>query len=108
MGNKWIKNKLGGLRSDEARVQACWDLGDSVHGVLNNVQALYRGKDDEVSAGKLQEGDRYLAAGNPRQALQLYNHAVMRAPSPAGALAARSEALLQLEEYDKSIGNNYN
>ena len=104
VSGKWIKNTLGGLRSDEERVRACWGLGDCVHRVLGNVQALYKGKDEPVSRGKIQEADRYLAAGHPKQALLLYNHAVMRAPSTANALAARSEALLQLDEYEKSIG----
>ncbi|XP_069700412.1 SET and MYND domain-containing protein 4-like [Periplaneta americana] len=117
MGSEWIDSKFATLRSDEARLRACYELGDCVHGVLGNVQELYRRKDAALSAQKRREAERYLSAGNPRPALQLCNHAVMRAP-PSGvdtsvdnglslslALAVRSESLLQLDENEACLAD---
>ncbi|PSN41945.1 hypothetical protein C0J52_06418 [Blattella germanica] len=108
VGRKWIKDKFSHLRSDEERIRVCAGLGDCVTGVLQNVQALYRRKDDKVSTMKRDEGDRYITAGNPQRALFLYNHAVVRASSGlclAMALAARSEALLQVDEFEPCLAD---
>lgn len=83
VGSAWIDGIFGGLRTDEERLKACHELGDCVHGVLQNVRELYRQKSASLSAYKRQEAERYLGAGDPRQALPLCNHAVIRAP-PTG------------------------
>jgi len=83
VGSAWIDGTFAGLRTDEERLKACHELGDCVHGVLQNVQELYRQKSGSLSAQKRQEAERYLGAGDPRHALQLCNHAVTRAP-PTG------------------------
>ncbi|XP_021934580.1 SET and MYND domain-containing protein 4 isoform X2 [Zootermopsis nevadensis] len=115
--SEWINGKFALLRTDEERLRACYELGDCVHGVLQNVQELYRKKSAPLSAQKRREAERYLDAGDPRQALLLCNHAVIRAP-PTGAdpsvdeglsltlgLAVRSESLLQLEEHEACLSD---
>jgi hypothetical protein len=88
VGSEWIDGKFAGLRTDEERLTACHELGECVHGVLQNVQELYRKKSGPQSALKRQEAERYLGAGDPRHALLLCNHAIMRAP-PTGTEGAR-------------------
>lgn len=83
VGSAWIDGTFGGLRTDEERLKACHELGDCVHGVLQNVQELYRQKCASLSAQKRQEAERYLGAGDPQHAFPLCNHAVIRAP-PTG------------------------
>jgi hypothetical protein len=83
VGSEWIGEKFAGLKTDEERLTTCHELGECVHGVLQNVQELYRKKNASVSSQKRQEAERYLGVGNPRQALLLCNHAIMRAP-PTG------------------------
>lgn len=83
VGSEWIAEKFAGLKTNEERLKTCHELGDCVHGVLQNVQELYRRKNAPLSFQKRQEAERYLEAGNPREALVLCNHAIMRAP-PTG------------------------
>jgi hypothetical protein len=83
VGSAWIDGTFGGLRTDEERLKACYELGQCVHGVLQNVQELYRQKSSTLSAQKREEAERYLRAGDPKHALILCNHAVIRAP-PTG------------------------
>jgi hypothetical protein len=83
VGAEWIGEKFVALKTDEERLRTCHELGECVHGVLQNVQELYRKKNSPVSFQKRQEAERYLEMGNPRQALLLCNHAIMRAP-PTG------------------------
>jgi hypothetical protein len=83
VGAEWIDGKFALLRTDEERLKACYECGDCVHGVLQNVQELYRKKSAPLSAQKRREAERYLCAGDPRHALLLCNHSIMRAP-PTG------------------------
>ncbi|XP_063223729.1 SET and MYND domain-containing protein 4-like isoform X2 [Bacillus rossius redtenbacheri] len=84
---------------------------------LSHVQSLHRAKSAAVSRQRRADGDLLLHAGHPQRALLLYSQAVVRAP-PAGsdmtvddglslalALAARSEALLTLEDYELSVAD---
>lgn len=117
VGPEWIAKKFAGLKTDDERLKTCHELGDCVHGVLQNVQELYRRKNAPLSFQKRQDAERYLEAGKPREALVLCNHAIMRAP-PTGAdpgvdgglslalgMATRSECLLQLEENEACLSD---
>jgi hypothetical protein len=83
VGSEWIEGKFARLSSDEERLKACYELGDCVQGVLQNVQEMYRKKSAPLSNQKRREAERYLGAGDAPRALLLSNHAIMRAP-PTG------------------------
>ncbi|XP_067005108.2 SET and MYND domain-containing protein 4 [Anabrus simplex] len=120
LGTKWLNNVFAKLKTDEERIRACYSspkVYEAVHGTLQHIQELYRQKSAAVSRQKRLEARRELDAGRLQQALVLSSQSIIRAPTkgvdktvddglslPLG-LAARSEVLLELREYELCIAD---
>uniref|UniRef100_A0A1A9WRC4 MYND-type domain-containing protein n=1 Tax=Glossina brevipalpis TaxID=37001 RepID=A0A1A9WRC4_9MUSC len=90
-GEKWLQNHFGQLKSNEARILSIFndpEICDTVLGILENVQPVYKQKDALFSSQRRAQADQYYllsSSGNKQehlaQALAFANLAIIRAPA---------------------------
>ncbi|XP_046669354.1 SET and MYND domain-containing protein 4-like [Homalodisca vitripennis] len=118
-GSQWL-NEFRQLTSDSERLLKCYNderLYEVVHGVLHNVQEMFRGKAAQLSQLRRVDGDKAARGGKYERALLLFTQSIIRAPGPGVdksvdgglslslALWSRASTLWHLSEYQLCLSD---
>ncbi|XP_054273214.1 SET and MYND domain-containing protein 4 isoform X2 [Macrosteles quadrilineatus] len=94
------------LKSDAERLLKIYnnkELYEVVHGVLDNVTQLYRGKAEHLAVQRRGEGEREAKKGRHERALLLLTQAVIRAPPPGSGSSSNGGLSLPMALWSRAF-----